>query len=113
MFKYDKLKEAIDNINKTHPEWYPELQRNWDILVEVMTEDVNASILFLENQCTVEEIIELSSVFDEIIKKTQSKKLLNALYITIEKYKNHPDIKRYRVREMMIYAEQALLDENK
>ncbi|MEE8807428.1 MAG: hypothetical protein SOI44_03295 [Lactimicrobium sp.] len=55
-------------------------------IVSLMTSDVPATINFLKNECTEEQFIWLSEVFDEIVQKTQSKEMIQVLRQLTEKY---------------------------
>lgn len=55
-------------------------------IITLMTADVSKTICFLENECTGEQFIWLSEVFDEIIAKTKSSELIKSLRMVAQKY---------------------------
>lgn len=55
-------------------------------IIQLVTQDVAATINFLDNECSEEQLVWLSEVFDEIAVRTQSKELLAALRRGCEKY---------------------------
>ena len=63
--------------------------------IELFSEDINATIEFLENQCTGEQFIWLSEIFEEIAEKTQSKEFINCLYETAQKFPD--ETKKYNI----------------
>ncbi len=54
--------------------------------IGLMTKDIRETISFLENDCTEEQFIWLSEVFDEIAEKTKSKDFIDALMRVSKKY---------------------------
>ena len=54
--------------------------------IELMTKDVEETIAFLDKDCTEEQFIWLSEVFDEIAQRTGSKALIDALMRVSKKY---------------------------
>lgn len=54
--------------------------------IELMTEDIKETISFLENDCTEEQFVWLSEVFDEIAERTKSKSFIDALLRVSKKY---------------------------
>lgn len=108
MFDYEAFKRTIKILNEIHPEWNTEIEKNWNILTDILSNDIDATIEFFDNKCTPEELVDASSVFDDVIDKTQNKELLKAMHRLVDKYKDEPDIIKYYIKENMIYAEQAL-----
>lgn len=52
-------------------------QKCWDKMTEMLSEDVSATISFFKSDCTIEEFYWLSSIFEDISAKTQSKELVS------------------------------------
>ena len=65
-----------------------ELEKQWEIEVLILTEDVNKIINYILKEISDENLYWISEVFEEIIEKTQSKKLLKSLEIRNEKVKD-------------------------
>ena len=54
--------------------------------IELMTKNIEETIAFLDNDCTEEQFIWLSEVFDEIAQRTGSKSFIDALVRVSKKY---------------------------
>ena len=54
--------------------------------IELMTKNIEETIAFLDNDCTEEQFIWLSEVFDEIAQRTRSKSFIDALVRASKKY---------------------------
>ena len=52
----------------------------WENLAEFLSKDITATIAFLENECTPEEISWAGEVFDDVAAKTKSKEFVEALH---------------------------------
>lgn len=57
----------------------------WKNLTNFLSEDINASIEFLENEATPDEISWVSEVFDDIAAKTHSREFIAALHRIYDK----------------------------
>lgn len=55
-------------------------------VVNMLSEDINATISFMDTECTEDEFSWISEVFDEIVEKTQSQEFIDCLYRVAEKY---------------------------
>lgn len=51
----------------------------WEMVVKQFTKDISLSMKFIQHEITDEELYYLSEVFDEILLKTKSPKLLQTL----------------------------------
>lgn len=74
--------KQVQNIIKIQKEtdWDYEIQKCWNNLISIFSENIAASIRFLETECTPEDIYWISEVFDDIALKTQSKEFIAALH---------------------------------
>jgi len=98
-----KILQTVIKIEKLHPEDDYALYKLWDELTELLSVSEKETISFLRN-CKDKNIIEtVSSVFEDVAFKLQSKK-----YIEFLEYleKNNPNLKQ-RVKA----AKDAMLDE--
>ena len=57
----------------------------WDKLAKFLSADIAASIDFLENECSPDDIYWVSEVFDDIARKTQSKDFIAAIHRIYDK----------------------------
>ena len=55
-------------------------------MVKLMTQDIPTTINFLKNDCTEEQFIWLSEIFDEIIAQTKSTELVETLLKICDKF---------------------------
>ena len=93
-----------------------ETQDNWDYgieqcckkLIDVMSEDIEATNQFLLSDCTADEFIWTSEVFEEVAERTKSRSFIATLYRVAEKYPE--ESKEYYVRDVITYAEGFLDD---
>ena len=60
----------------------------WNAEIRQFTENIPASIEFIRNECTDEELLWLSEVFDDIIDQTQSRMLFDCLQERAQQVKN-------------------------
>lgn len=56
----------------------------WEAAVEIFSKNIDETIDFFQNECTDEELFWLSEIFEELIAKTQSRKLLEVLRARLE-----------------------------
>ena len=75
----------------------------------MFTTDVNATIMFLQNDCDDEELYFLSEIFEEIVEQTQSKELVSVLRsrlakVTSENY-DQQSFKSEQMRKWVDYNE--------
>lgn len=105
------IKERIKPIIAERERLWEETQDEWDYgieqchqkLIALITEDINMSIEFLDNDCTADQFSWLSEVFDEIAEATQSKEFIEALKRLAEKYPE--ETKTYNIMSFIESAE--------
>lgn len=105
------IKERIKPIIAERERLWEETQDEWDYgmeqchqqLIKLITEDINKSIEFLDNDCTAEQFSWLSEVFDEIAEATRSKEFIEALKRLAEKYPE--ETKTYNIMSFIESAE--------
>lgn len=75
---FNTLKEAAQfRISENENNYW--IEDYWKATIKLFTTDVNATIMFLQNDCDDEELYFLSEIFEEIVAQTQSKELVSAL----------------------------------
>ena len=78
MIKFDTLKEAARfRVVESEDNYW--VEDYWKATIKLFTTDVNATIMFLQNDCDDEELYFLSEIFEEIVEQTQSKELVSVL----------------------------------
>ncbi len=81
-----KIKSLIEERAQIHVEDYINIEKCCENEIELLTSNIEESIDFIINRCTGEEFVWLSEIFDEIVEKSQSEKLISALYEVAKKY---------------------------
>ena len=68
------IKERVTNPNANNYEipW-------WNAEIKQFTRDVDASIRFIKEECSDEELWRLGEIFDDLMEATRSVKLLNSI----------------------------------
>lgn len=78
MIKFDTLKEAAHfRVVESEENYW--VEDYWKATIKLFTTDVNATIMFFQNDCDDEELYFLSEIFEEIVEQTQSKELVSVL----------------------------------
>ena len=57
-------------------------------MIKLLTDDINATVSFLDAECTESQFVWMSEIFDEIAEYTRSKAFIHALRRTAQKYPN-------------------------
>ena len=91
-----------DRISSPDAEDYPDPW--WDAEIRQFTENIEDSMEFIRSECTDEELLWLSEIFDDIIAKTQSKVFFNCLQERAKQVEN-PEWKKEILKEIHLAAE--------
>ena len=59
--------------------------------IELFSENICDTIDFLKNQCTGEQFIWMSEIFEEIAERTQSMEFIDCLYESTKKFPNETE----------------------
>lgn len=108
MIKFDTLKEAAHfRVVESEENYW--VEDYWKATIKLFTTDVNATIMFLQNDCDDEELYFLSEIFEEIVEQTQSKELVSVLRsrlakVTPENY-DQQSFKSEHMRKWVDYNE--------
>ena len=108
MIKLDTLKEAAHfRVVESEEDYW--VEDYWKATIKLFTADVNATIMFLQNDCDDEELYFLSEIFEEIVEQTHSKELVSALRsrlatVTLENY-NQQCFRAEFMRKYITYEE--------
>lgn len=81
----------------------------WEKITDTLSENTSETIRFFNTECTDEEFYWLSEVFEEVVEKTQSKELIQALRsrlakVTPENY-DRQHFKSEHMRKWVDYPE--------
>ena len=108
MIKFDTLKQATHfRVVESEDNYW--VEDYWKATIELSTNDVAATIMFLQNDCDDEELYFLSEIFEEIVEQTQSKELVSVLRsrlakVTPENY-NQLNFKSEHMQKWVDYNE--------
>lgn len=102
----DRIAPIIEERKNTNDEWDYGVQQCHKRLIALMTEDINESIAFLDNDCTADQFSWLSEVFDEIAETSQSQAFIEALKRTAAKYPDETE--QYNLMSFIETAEGAI-----
>ena len=95
---HQRLKE--DGIDDT-PDYY-ETSSTINAEIDLLARNLQETVDFLDNDCTEEQLVWLSEVFEEISAKLQSWDFIDALNRCADKYPE--ECKVYNIRECIEYA---------
>ena len=77
--------------------------------IELISRNLQETVQFLDNDCTAEQLIWLSEVFEEISAKLQSWEFIDALKRAADRFPE--ESKRYRICDFISFAEGELSPE--
>ena len=75
-------------------------------MIDLLTNDVNATVSFLDNECSESQFIWMSEIFDEIAERTKSRDFIAALRRTARKYPNA--VEKYNIEYFIDSAEEYI-----
>jgi len=85
------------------------IEKCWEEMTAILSEDAIATLHYFENECTDEEFFWLGAVFEDIAEKTQSKELIQVLRSRLEKVTSEnysqQDFKSEHMRKWVDYIE--------
>lgn len=96
-----KKRASIDDENQTA------LEECWNELADALTEDFELTKEFLLEICNEDEASWISEVYDEIVERTQSKKMIEVLRESISRFPEED--KKYNLSENLDLAEKSML----
>ncbi len=75
-------------------------------MIDLLAEDINATVSFLNNECSESQFIWMSEIFDEIAEKTKSKDFIKALRQVAKKYPEA--VEKYNLEYFIDSAEEYI-----
>lgn len=100
--KFAEFHEIIKKRASIEEEWYTEIEKCWEEMVNIFSTNISNTILFLD-VCTADEFSWLSEIFEDIAKKTHSKDFIAALRKTSDKYPE--ETQQYNIIDFIDSAE--------
>lgn len=80
--KYSILIEKLKMLEPVDFDDNPVIQES----VKLFSENINETIKFLKTECSAEQFVYMSEIFDEIVEATHSKEFIETLYEVAKKY---------------------------
>lgn len=105
----EEIRNAIQKRMSIDDEWDYGVEQCWKKEIELLSQNINETITFLENDCTAEEFSWLSEIFEEVAKRTQSRAFVNCLFQVAEKYQDVCN--EFHIDLVLRYAEGAIEDD--
>ena len=102
----DEIRKLLKKRLATDSEWFFALEQCWNEETEILSGNIDETISFIENECTGEEFILLSEVFEDVAERTHSRRLIAALRKTAEKYPE--ETKEYNVLSFINSSERLV-----
>ena len=102
--KVIERREYVEKISSG--EWAEGIEECQKKEVEILSEDVNSTIVFLKEECTADEYSWISEVIDILVEKTQSRELIECYKKLMTKFPEEYDT--YKITECVEFAEAAL-----
>lgn len=104
----ERIIPIIEEREATDDEWDYGVEQCKNKLIALITENIDESIKFLDNDCTADQFSWLSEVFDEIAEITQSHAFIDALKRLAAKYPEETE--KYNILSFIESAEGAIED---
>ena len=75
----------------------------WKNETKLLSEDIAATIHFLDTECLGEEFVNISAIFDDIAEATRSKEFIECLWRVADKFPD--ECKQYNIHKFIRDAE--------
>ena len=75
----EQLREVITRCAALDPNDDFGMEKCWEEMTAILSEDIIATLHYFENECTDEEFYWLGAVFEDVAEKAQSKELIQVL----------------------------------
>ena len=102
-----KFREVIKQREETDDEWTYGVEQCWKKEIEILTEDISSTIIFLKNECTAEEYSWIGEVLDDVVEKVPSKEFVQCYKELMTKFPE--ECVKYNIAGSIESAE-AILD---
>lgn len=105
--KIIKQREYIEKIS--YGEWSDGIEQCNKEEIKLLSEDIGATIEFLNNECTADEYSWISEIIDDLAEKTMSKELIDCYKNLMLKFPD--ECKKYNIAGSIEFAEGILNQE--
>ena len=97
----NKIRASIAKRIQTDDEWEDAVNKCLQEETAILTEDIQKTISFLENECTADEFSWLSEVFILVVEKNKSREFIDCLYRVAQKFPE--ECATYNIMSFMSY----------
>lgn len=108
MCNNNSFKEVIKKRASVNDEWAEGVEICWKDMTDVFSADIEASIRFLNEECSADEFSWLSEVFDRIAEQTHSMRFIETLRNLAQKYPY--ETQKYNIRSFIDEAQSIVED---
>ena len=102
----EDIRNAIKKRAETDDEWDFGVEKCWEEEIAILSENIDDTIFFFENECTADEFSWLSEIFEELIENQPDDRIIKILKKTAEKYPE--ECKKYNIMDFIDSAEARL-----
>ena len=67
------------------------MEKCWEEMTDILSANIHDTILFINNDCTDEELYWLGSVFEDVAEKTQSNDFIKTLRDRLARFRRRKD----------------------
>lgn len=100
------IRERCRSAAECRDEWSFGIEKCWSQEIEMLSEDVDATISFLQNECTAEEFSWISEIIDNLVEQTRSRELVQAYKNLADKFPE--ECRESNILEPVKFAENVL-----
>lgn len=105
----EEFRKVIKERIECPDEWDYGVERCWKKEIEILSEDVPSTIVFLMTECSADEYSWISEIIDDLAAKTQSRELVACFRSLMTKFPE--ECKKYNIERSIEYAEAELAEE--
>lgn len=106
---YEAIRDAIAERKKTDDEWEYGCDRCRTNLLKALTQNREGTELFLLKECSAEELVWISEIFDELVEHFADRHFVDTLRRSIARYPREDS--RFNLSAVLDGAEKAYIKE--
>ena len=100
------IKERARIAVESQDEWDYGIEKCREEEIAILCEDIESTSVFIETECTADELSWISEIWDDVTAKTQSIRFIRSLEVAIKKYPEEDE--KYHLRETLQFAYGAI-----
>ena len=104
----DELQKLLQKRDQIHPEDYYHIEKCCNEEIELLSKDITATIDFLDHECTGDQFVWISEIFDELVEKSQSRALIECFYRNAKRFPK--ETSEYYLMRAIKIAEEFLME---